>query len=65
MMIFSKDTKIARSILAMIVLYLASLLEVGKSKCMACSIISSIRALSCSPSLTLVCSEALSTFKAH
>ena len=65
MMIFSEDTKIARSILAMIALYLASLLEVGKSKCMAYSIISSIRALSCSPSLAPVCSEAPSTFRAH
>ena len=39
MMIFSKDTEIARSIPAMIASYSASLLEAGKSKCIACSII--------------------------
>ena len=35
MMIFSEDTEIARSILAMIASYSASLLEAGKSKRMA------------------------------
>ena len=40
MMIFSEDTEIARSSSAIIALYLASLLEAGKSKRMACSIIS-------------------------
>ena len=46
MMIFSKDMAIARSILPMIASYSASLLEVGKSKLMACSIISLVGALS-------------------
>ena len=62
MMIFYEDMKIARSILAMIVSYSASLLEAGKSKRMACSIISSTGALSCSPSPAPVCCESPSTF---
>ena len=40
MMIFFEDKEIVRSISAMVALYSASLLEVGKSKCMICSIIS-------------------------
>ena len=55
MMIFSEDTEIARSIQTMIASYSASLLEAGKSKRMACSIISSIGALICSPSSASVC----------
>ena len=65
MMIFSEDMGIARSIPAMIVSYSTSLLEADKSKCMACSIIYPIGALSCSPSLALVCREAPSTFRVH
>ena len=58
MMIFYEDTETERSIPAMIASYSASLLEAGKSKCMACSIISPIRALSCNPSLVSVRYEA-------
>ena len=65
MMIFSEDTKIARSISTMIASYLASLLEMGKSKRMACSIISPVGALSCSPSLAPFCREMPSTFRVH
>ena len=65
MIIFSKNTKISRSISAMIASYSASLLEAGKSKRMACSIISTIGALSYSPSPTHVYHEAPSTFKVH
>ena len=43
--------------------YSASLLEAGKSKRMACSIISPVRASSCSPSPALVCREVTSTFR--
>ena len=63
MMIFYEKTKIARLIPAMITLYSASLLEAGKSKRMACSIISPVRALTCSPSPAPVCREAPSTCK--
>ena len=49
MMIFSEDTEIGSSSPAMIALYLASLLEEGKFKCMACSMTSSVGGLSCSP----------------
>ena len=65
MMIFSKDTEIARSIPAMINSFSASLLETGKSKRMACSIISPVRALGCSPSPAPVCREAPPKFKVH
>ena len=65
MMIFSKDTKIGRSSLAIIASYSASLLEVGKSKRMACSIISPVGASSCSPSPAPVYREAPSTFRVH
>ena len=47
MMIFSEDTEIARSISAMIASYSVLLLEAGKSKRMAYSIISPVGALSC------------------
>ena len=63
MNVFSKDMEIARSILTMIALYSASLLETGKSKRMACSIISPIGDLSYSPSSTPVCHEVPSTFR--
>ena len=46
MMIFLEDTKIARSIPARIASYSASLLDVGKSNRMTCSIISPVGALS-------------------
>ena len=65
MMIFSKDTEIARLISAMIASYLASLLEAAKYKLIACYIISPIEALSCSPSLAPVCREVTSTFTVH
>ena len=57
MIIFSEVMKIARSIPPMIALYLASLLEVGKSKCLVCSITSPVGALSVSPSPAPVCRE--------
>ena len=60
-----EDTEIVRSTLARIASYSASLLEAGKSRRMACSIISPIEALSCSPSPTHVCRKAPSTFKIH
>ena len=42
MMIFSKDTDVARSILARIASYSVSLLDAGKSSRMACSILSQV-----------------------
>ena len=65
MIIFFKDTEIVRSIPTMMASYSASLLEAGKSKRMAYSIISPIRALSCSPRSAPVCREAPSTFRVH
>ena len=65
MMIFSEDTKIARSIPIIIASYSASLLEAGKSKRMACSIISMVGALSCSPSPTFDCRKVPSSFRIH
>ena len=65
MMIFSKDTEIVRSILAMITSYLTSLLETGKSKHMACSIIFPVGALGCSPSPALLCHEVPSSLRVH
>ena len=65
MIIFFEDTKIARSILAMMSSYSASLFETKKSKHMACFIISPIGALSCSPRPAPVCHEAPSTFRVH
>ena len=65
MMIFSKDTKIARSSPAMIASYSASLLEVEKFRLMSCSMTSLIGALSCNPTSDLVCREAPSTFRVH
>ena len=63
MIIFSKDTKIARSTPAVIASYSALLLEAGKSKRMACSIISPVGALSYSPRPALVYREMTSTFR--
>ena len=65
MMIFSEDTKIARSILARIASYLASLLDAGKSKYIACSILSPVGALSCKPTPAPVFQEAPSTLRIH
>ena len=65
MIIFSEDTEIVRSIPAMIASYSASLLEAGKSKRMACFIISSVGALICSPSPAPAYSEVPSTFRVH
>ena len=65
MMIFSEDMEIARLIPAMIASYSALSLETGKSKRMACSIISLVGALSCSPSPAPVYREAPSTFRVH
>ena len=44
---FSKDTAFARSIPARIASYSISLLDTGKSICMAYSILSQVRVLSC------------------
>ena len=49
----------------MIPSYLASLLEAGKFKCMACFMTSLVRALSCSPRPAPICCEAPSTFRIH
>ena len=65
MTIFSEDREIVRSILDVIASYLASLLETGKPKRMACSIISLVEALSYSPSPTPICREAPSIFRIH
>ena len=47
MMIFSKDTEIARSIPTRIALYSTSLLDSGKSNHIAYSILSPVGTLSC------------------
>ena len=65
MMIFSEDTEIVRSSPAIIASYLVSLLEAGKSKRMASSIISPVGASSCSPSPAPVYREGPSTFRIH
>ena len=65
MMIFSEDIDVARSILAMIASYTISLLEAGKSRRMACSILSPVGALSCRPTPTPVFREALFTLRIH
>ena len=65
MMIFVKVTVIARSIPARIASYSVSLLDVGKSKCIACSILSPVRALSCKPILASVYREAPSILRIH
>ena len=65
MMIFSEDTDVVRSISAMIASYSASLLDVGKSSHMACSILSPVGALSCKPTPAHVCREAPSTLRIY
>ena len=65
MQIFYEDTEIARSSLAMMASYSASLLEAEKLKHMAYSMISPIGALSCNPRPAPVCHEASSTFRIH
>ena len=65
MIIFYEDMEITRSISTMIASYLASLLEAGKSKRMACSIISLVRALSSSLKPAPVYREVPSTFRVH
>ena len=47
--VFYENMKIARSISARVASYSASLLDVGKSNRIACSILSLIGALSCKP----------------
>ena len=65
MMIFSKDTEIARSILVGIASYSASLLDAGKSNRIACFILSLVRALSCNPIPAPVYQEVSSTLRIH
>ena len=65
MIIFSEDMEIVRSIPAMIASYSALLLEARKFKRMACSIISLVGALSCSPRPAPVYRETPSTFRVH
>ena len=65
MMIFSKDTKIARSILARIASYSTSLVDGGKSNRIGYSILSLIGDLSCKKKLALVYREAPSTLRIH
>ena len=55
MMIFSKDTEIAKSIPARIASYFVSLLDAGKPNCMACSILYPVGALSVKPTPAPVC----------
>ena len=62
---FSEDTDVARSIPVMIASYSVSLLDAGKSNCMACYTISLVKALSCKLTLAPVCREALSTLRIH
>ena len=65
MMIFSKDTEIVRSILDRIVSYSTSFLDVGSLNCIACFILSPVRALSCKPTPAPVYLEAPSTLRFH
>ena len=65
MQIFSKDTEIARSSLAMMASYSASLLEANKFRRMTCFMTSPVGALSCNPRLAPVFREAPSTFRVH
>ena len=62
MIIFSKDTEIARSIpLARVASYSTSLLDAGKSNSIARSILSPVGAFSYRPTLASVCQDAPST----
>ena len=65
MMKFSKDMEIARSVPARIASYFASLLDTGKSNRIACSILSSVRALRCKLTPAPVFREAPSTLRIH
>ena len=65
MMIFSKDTKIARSISARIASYSVSLLDAGKSNRMACFILYPVGALSVKPTPAPVFWEVPSTLRIH
>ena len=62
---FSDDTDCGRSISTRIASYSISLLDEGKSSCMACSTISPVGALSCKPTPTPVWREAPSTLRIH
>ena len=62
---FSDDTDCARLIPARIASYSASLLDVGKSSCMACSTTSPVGALSCKLMLAPIWREALSALRIH
>ena len=65
MMIFSKDTKIARLILARIASYSVSLLDTGKFNRMACFILYPVGALTVKPTPAPVFREAPSTLRIH
>ena len=65
MMSFSGDTYFARSIPTIIASYSVSLLNVGKSSCMACYIFPPVRDLSCKLTPTPVWRETPSTLKIH
>ena len=65
MMIFSEDREIARLSPTIIASYSASLLEKGKSKRMACYIISLVGASSCSPSPAFICRKAPSILRVN
>ena len=65
MMIFSEYTNVVRLISDKIASYSVSLLDVGKSSHMACSILSPVGALSCKLTPSPVCQEALSTLRIH
>ena len=65
MMIFSEDTKTARSIPTRIASYLTSLLDAWKSNRIACSILSLVGGLSCKPTPAPVCLEAPSTIRIY
>ena len=65
MMSFFEDTDFARSIPTRIASYSVSLLDAGKSSCMAYSILSLIGALSCKLTPALVWQEAPSRLRVH
>ena len=65
MMSFSEDANFERSTPARIASYSVSLLDAGKSSCMAFYILSPIEALSCKPTLTPVWRETSSTLRIH
>ena len=65
MMIFSEDTEIEMSIQVRIASNLASLLDVGKFNCVACSILSPVGDLSYKPTSTPIYREASPTLRIH